>query len=368
LELKLVFSGDRPDDELTAEDLRFKPPRLAEDILRPFLQKYWRIDGDLKRLSGERDQNFQVTTADGTQYVYKIASSIEVPALVDFQIQALLHLENGDPEIPVPRIVHSDDGNAFETLADDRGESHAVRVLSYVPGVPVGSVGAPSLETVENIGSLQGRVCRAFTDFDHHAAMHFMPWDIMNGLVTSRSLRTDYLKDGLAEQCASSLARLESDSLPRMHAFPHQVIHNDAHSWNVMCDADNPSTITGVIDFGDLAKRPMLVDLATSLASIIEHSSTPLQSAAALVRGFNRFMPVPEEQLELLYDATLTRTILIVQLTEFHVANKDVDAKFGSQELVEAKTALRKLLAIDPSEFLDFIYSAVATTTLSGED
>ena len=135
-----------------------------------------------------------------------------------------------------------------------------------------------------------------------------------------------------------------------------------------MCDADNPSTITGVIDFGDLAKRPMLVDLATSLASIIEHSSTPLRSAAALVRGFDRFMPVPEEQLELLYDATLTRTILIVQLTEFHVANKDVDSKFGSQELAEAKTALRKLLAINPSEFLEFIYSAVATTTSPGED
>jgi Ser/Thr protein kinase RdoA (MazF antagonist) len=367
LELNLVFSSDRPDDELTAEDLRFKPPRLSEDILRPFLQKYWRIDGDLKRLSGERDQNFQVTTADGTQYVYKIASSIEVPELVDFQIQALLHLEKEDPEIRVPRIVHSDDGNAFETLADDRGESHAVRVLSYVPGVPVGSVSPPSLATVEQIGALQGRVCQAFTGFDHDAATHFMPWDIMNGLVISRNLRTDYLQDGLAEICEPSLERLEKESLPRMHALAHQVIHNDAHSWNVMCDPDDPSTITGVIDFGDMVKRPLVVDLATSLTSVIEHSQTPLQSSAALLRGFRKFMAISEVQLDLLYDAVLARAIMTVQLTEFRFRNTQADVSIGDEDLPEAKAGLLKLLAIDPAEFRDFVYAAKATDASPGD-
>jgi hydroxylysine kinase len=354
-------------DELTADDLRFRPPSLSEDLLKPFLVNNWKIDGDLKRLSGERDQNYQVTTADGTRYVYKVASSIEVPELVDFQVRALLHLEESDPAIPVPRMVRSANENMVETVVDDAGEAYAARVLSYVPGVPVGSVGPPSLQTAEQIGALQGRVCRAFDGFDHDAAMHFMPWDIMNGLVISQSLRTDYLKDGLAEQCALSLDRLESDSLPRMHEFAHQVIHNDAHSWNVMCDSDNPSTITGVIDFGDLAKRPLLVDLATSLASIIEHSSTPLESSAALIRGFQRHMSLPPEQLELVYDATLARTILIVQLTEFHVANTDVDEKFGREELAEAKIALQKLLAIDASEFLDFIYASEPTAVSPGD-
>ena len=354
-------------DDLTADDLRFRPPNLSEDLLKPFLVNNWKIDGDLKRLNGERDQNYRVTTADGTQYVYKIASSIEVPALVDFQVQALLHLENTNPDIPVPRMVRSANENMVETVLDDTGEAYAVRVLSYIPGEPVGSVGSPSLQTAEQIGALQGRVCRAFDGFDHDAAMHFMPWDIMNGLVISRSLRTDYLKDGLAEQCAPSLERLESDSLPRMHTFAHQVIHNDAHSWNVICDPDNPSTITGVIDFGDLAKRPLLVDLATSLASIIEHSPNPLQSSAALIGGFQRHMPLPLEQLELVYDATLARTILIVQLTEFHVANTDVDAKFGREELAEAKIALQKLLAISPSEFLDFIYASEPMAVSPGD-
>ena len=354
-------------DELTADDLRFKPPKLSADILKPFLRKYWHIEGNFERLSGERDQNFRVTTADGTRFVYKIASSIEVPALVDFQIQALLHLEHADPDIPVPRIVRSVSGNAFETLLDDAGEAYAVRVLSYVPGVPVGSLDSPSLDTVEQIGALQGRVCRAFTGFDHDAATHFMPWDILNDLVISRSLRIDYLTDGLAELCAPSLVRLETDSLPRMHDLPHQVIHNDAHSWNVMCHADNPSTITGVIDFGDLVKRPLVVDLATSLVSVIEHSPTPLHASAALVSGFSKHMQVPAEQLELLYDAILARAIMTVQLIDFRVRNTDVEASVGAEELPEAKVGLRKLIAIDPAEFLDFVYAKNQTAASPGD-
>ena len=354
-------------DQLTADDLRFRPPSLSKELLKPFLLDHWKIDGDLERLSGERDQNYRVTTADGTQYVYKIASSIEVPALVDFQVRALLHLENTDPGIPVPRMVRSTDENTVETLLDGTGEAHAVRVLSYIPGVPIGSVDSSSVNTAEQIGALQGRVCRAFTNYDHDAATHFMPWDIMNGLVISRSLRTKYLEDGLAEICAPSLERLENDSLPRMHQLPHQVIHNDAHSWNVMCDPDNPSTITGMIDFGDMVKRPLLVDLATSLASVIEHSSTPMHSSAALVCGFKQFMPIPAEQLDLLYDAILARAIMTVQLLEFRFRNTDVGASLGDEDLPEAKAGLLKLLALDAAEFRDFVYAAGAKDASPGD-
>lgn len=346
-------------DELTAEDLRFTPPNFPEDILRGFLSKHWGIEGDFKRLTGERDQNFQITTADGVQFVYKIASSIEEPVLVDFQIQALLHLQTTDPEIPVPRVIRSNDGNVSETLINDAGEAHAARVLSYVPGVPLGSFGAPSTETIEQIGALQGRLCRAFYDFDHSAATSFMPWDIMNGLVISRSLRTQYLKNGLQKICAPALERLESTSLPRMHNLPHQVVHNDAHSGNVMCNPDKSSAITGIIDFGDLVKRPLVVDLSTALTSIIQDGQEPLQDSTALLRGFSQYMSVPEDQLELLYDAVLARAILSVQLLEFRVAKTDVDADIRDSHLPEARMGLEKIMAINPAEFLDIITAAV---------
>lgn len=340
---------------LTVDDLRFTPPGLPHDVLATLLRDRWNLEGEFKALTGERDQNLRVRSADGTQYVLKIASSIENPVLVDLQVQALLHLEQCDPGIPAPRMLRSVDGKVVETLTDDSGDDYAVRLLTYVPGVPLASRGLPSLETVSAIGALQGRMCRALASFRHDAGSQFMPWDILNDLVVSPVLRTEYLRDGLAKQCEAVLARLESDTLPRMHALPHQIIHNDAHAGNIMVDPDDPSSVTGVIDFGDMVDRPIVVDLSTSLASMAERSPGPVSAAAALVHGFQQHMPVPIKQLELLYDATLARAIMTVQLLEFRVRNTDVDPGVASADLPNAKTGLRKLLRVDEARLLDAV-------------
>jgi hydroxylysine kinase len=344
---------------LTADDLRFSPPRLSEDLLGPYLSKHWGIEGELGRLSGERDQNFRITAANGSRYVFKIGSPLEDLALVDFQIQALLHLEASDPGIPVPRIRRSVSGKLFETLATDAGD-HPVRVLSWVDGVRLGDFDPPSHETIAQIGALQGRMCRAFQGFEHEGSSHFMPWDILNGLVVSESLRNDYLRGDLAERCAPALEHLSTYALPRMRELPHQVIHNDAHSGNVLCDPNDPATITGVIDFGDLVHRPIVVDLATSLASIVESSEEPIPASAALVGGFVQYSNIPPEQLELVYDALLARAIMIVQLLQFRADHTDVDASLVEEDIPDVKRGLERALDMNRTEFLDALRHAVS--------
>jgi hypothetical protein len=279
--------------------------------------------------------------------------------LVDFQIQALLHLEASDPGIPVPRIRRSLSGNLFETLATDQGD-HPVRVLSWVDGVRLGDFDPPSHDTIAQIGALQGRICRAFLGFKHEGGSHFMPWDILNGLVVSESLRNDYLRGDLAERCAPALEHLSTYALPRMRELPHQIIHNDAHSGNVLCDPNDPATITGVIDFGDLVHRPIVVDLATSLASIIESSEEPVPASAALVSGFVQYSDIPPEQLELVYDALLARAIMIVQLLQFRADHTDVDASLVEEDIPDVKRGLERALNMNRTEFLDALRQAVS--------
>jgi hydroxylysine kinase len=346
----------RLQSDLTAERLRFTPPQLPEDRLARFLEERWGITGEFKPLSGERDQNLRVCADDGTQYVFKIASPLEDMLLVDFQVQALLHLRRADPGIPVPHIVPSLMGKAVETMATDTVD-HVIRLLSWIDGAPMGDFDPPSLNTIEQVGALQGRVCRAFGEFEHSAGSHFMPWNILNGLVVSDELRTEYLRDGLAERCAPALQRLETESLPKMQQLPTQIIHNDAHSGNVMCDPTSPDSVTGVIDFGDLTQGPLLVDLATSMTSVLERSDTPPEAAAALVRGFETHMPLPDDQRELLYDATLARAIMTVQLMEFRVQRTEVDSEFRDIDLPFVKQGLDKLLHIDSDDFLQAVRS-----------
>jgi Ser/Thr protein kinase RdoA (MazF antagonist) len=344
---------------LSLTEFRFVPPDLPVDALADFLQLHWGVTGNLKPLSGERDQNFRVRTEDDTHYVLKVASPIEDPALIDFQVQALLHLEKTDPGIPVPRIVRAASGDSVETLVTADG-NHPVRLLSWIDGAPMGDFDPPGLDTISQVGNFQGRICKAFEGFEHVGASHFMPWNILNGLVVTQELKTRYLRDGLAEQCGRALHRLEFDSLPRMQRLPTQIIHNDAHRGNVMCNPLNSHILTGIIDFGDLIRAPLVVDLATSLTSILERSDKPLDAVAALVRGFQTHIRLPDEQRELLYDATLARAIMTVQLLEFQVQNAEVDPDLRNIELPESKQGLRKLLCVDPDDFMQAIQNGAS--------
>ena len=338
--------------ELTPEELRFTPPELDEASIAGFVERHWGLRGELRRLAGERDQNFRLRLDDGRQFVVKIASPAEDPALVDYHVKALLHIARRDSDLPTPRILPATDDRSVCEYLSQAGESHAVRLLTWVAGVPLGSIPVLPLHAVHATGQLQGRLCRAFADFAHPAQHHFMPWDALNGLVESPALRYGYLPDSLEGRCAPIFERLEHESLPRMRALPAQVIHNDAHRGNIMCDPNDAASVTGVIDFGDLAFRPIVTDLATSLTSFTGHFHDPLVIASTLVSGFRSIMAIDDAQLALLYDALLTRAILTVQLLTYRVLHAGAPESVRTVDLAESVVNLEVALSMEPDRFL----------------
>lgn len=342
-------------DVLTAESLRFAPPQLQLTALHEFLETRWGVRGTLEQLPGERDQNCRVTTDDGRRFVLKVSGILEDPALVDFQVKALQHIATTDPDLPVPKLIPSLAGNVVEELVVDRTQRHAVRLLTYLDGRPLGQFPPPDKTTLGHIGALQGRLCHALASFTHPAASHFMPWDSLNGLVVSPQLRAMPMPGSLAKRCAPILDRLEHESLARMRALPVQVIHNDGHCGNVLCDPDKPEQVVGLIDFGDMTERPLIVELATSLTSMMEDSRDALGDSAALVAGFEAFMPLPDAARELLFDAVLARAILVVELLTFRMQNDATLVPVLRDALDDATRGLEAALATDPRHFLEAI-------------
>jgi Ser/Thr protein kinase RdoA (MazF antagonist) len=337
---------------LTADDLRFTPPAFEPSVLVPFLEDHYGITGQLTRLAGERDQNLRVTTGGRGEFVLKISSPDEDSPVIDFQIKALKHIEAVDPDLPVPRLVQSLLGAETTALCDASGAIHAVRLVTFVPGEPLIAHDPPSLDTIRQIGALQGRLCLALGEFCHPAENHFMPWDSLNGLVVSDTLRTDYMPAQLADACAPVLDRLANGGLARLQSLPAQVIHNDAHVGNLLCEPGAAETVTGVIDFGDIVRRPLVVDLSTSLQSLIERDRNIAQMTRALVGGFEEFVALPQEQRTMLADALFARLILTVQLMSFRVENElDPRDELRDVELPRAILALEHMLAFDPDQF-----------------
>jgi len=252
----------------------------------------------------------------------------------------------------VPRLVLSLQGEESTALCDASGTIHAVRLVTFVPGEPLIAHDPPSLDTIRQIGALQGRLCLALCDFSHPAENHFMPWDSLNGLVVSDSLRTSYMPPQVADACAPVLNRLANGGLVRLQSLPAQVIHNDAHVGNLMCEPGAPENVAGVIDFGDIVRRPVVVDLSTSLQSLFERDRNIVEVTRALVGGFEEFVVLPQEQRAVLADALYARLILTIQLTSFRVENNlDPGNEQRDVELPRMIFALENMLALDQDQF-----------------
>ena len=356
------MSDARPmDQSLTAGALRFTPPKFGSAEAVRILEARYGVAGSVQPLIGERDQNFHVTTPDGREFVLKISSPDEPAELVDFQVQAFAHIAKGPPGIDVPRHVPTVDREPACTHTDDRGVGHAVRLLTYLPGVPLTLDPAPSLATFGRVGALQARLCVALQGFRHPAAARFMPWDTMNRLALSPGLRRGHLPAHLAESCEAALRRIGEHLLPALAKQPAQVIHNDVHARNLLCDAEDPERVTGILDFGDMVERPLVIDLATSVASIAQHAPDPLVAAVAMARGFEAELALPDGQLECLPDAILLRAILTCQLVSFQIAVGNNPGELRERVLPASLAALECWLAADRDRFLDLLAGGDST-------
>lgn len=303
--------------QLTPEDLGFTPPAFLVEKISDILQNAYGLAGTLKKLEGERDQNHLLHTEDGSQYVVKISNHHEDIAVINFQIRALLHIEQLDPGMPVPRPQRTLDGQLTSALTDPAGHSHAVRLVSYLPGIPYNEY-SPPLEILKKIGALQGRLCQSLSNFQHRASRHFMPWDISNGLVFNDHLLAEAQPD-VRTLVSCFLPRLRSDTYPLLPALRRQVIHNDGHRGNMLRADAHSDNVVGVIDFGDMVEAPLVQDLAVSVASFIRGRPDPLEAIGKIAAGFHSVVPLRESELNILPDLVIMRLTLALLLIDFRL-------------------------------------------------
>ena len=114
--------------------LQAQAPAFSSQEAEAIAQRAFDIQASAHPLDSERDQNFQLRAKDGSEWVLKIANPAENPALLDMQTQALLHIAQVDPSLPIPRVKVTPDGALFHEIDAADGRRFIVRVLSFLPG------------------------------------------------------------------------------------------------------------------------------------------------------------------------------------------------------------------------------------------
>lgn len=297
--------------------LHLAAPPVSITQAQSLAAEYFGVRGTVEPLGGERDRNFRVQESDGRAWVLKIANPAEPPGLGQLQTAALLHIAKTDPSLPVPRIrfplhgttsaVNWQPPSRSDGATDPTALGCQVRMCSYLTGTLLQHV-PPSSDLRGRIGGQLARLDLALDGFRHPAAQHDLLWDASKAYRVADLLDPDDLR---GRELLDHFGRHAANLLPQVR---HQVIHNDANPQNIVADGTG-EFITGIIDFGDIIRAPLVQEVATACAYQLVDGAGPLDAAGDIVGGYHRINPLTDTEIDVLFDLIVARLILIMAIT-----------------------------------------------------
>ncbi len=322
------------------------PAFTAEDATWIAFERYG-IRSMARVLAGERDLNFRLTDADRRDHVLKIWNHTQDPDVVRFQLAVLSHIAETDPGLPVARVMPGTDGEEFQVLKDYAGITHPAGLLSWLDGAFMRD--APLTDELKRqLGRALARLDLALAGFRHPAEERELIWDVCR-VTQLRAFARDIPTGPERDLVKRSLDRFETESRAALTNLRRQVVHNDFNPDNILLDPQDLTTVTGIIDFGDVLYAPLICDLAIACAYQLSGSGDPLDELLPMVTGFNEAYPLEEEELAALpglVRARLLCTLLIsTRMATLFPENRAY--LLGDNPLAAARLA--RMDALDPA-------------------
>ncbi len=313
-------------------------PGLSPALVAELLQRDYGITGTLKELVSERDQNFQVETANAS-FVLKIANAREDRGFLDLQNAVLRHIEATDATLGVQRLVPGREG--ADIVDWHMGSAiHAVRLLTYLPGRLLSSVAVtPAL--LESLGGFMGRLSQALQGFGHPAAHRpgFL-WNLDEVMAVKPWLAD--VKPEPRDLVARIFARYENNVLPGLPHLRGAVLHQDANDNNIVVN-QHGTEVTGLIDFGDMTYGRQINELAVTLAYTLLDAEDIYKAAAPLISAYAKLFAITEAEADVLFDLAAARLAASVCIS----SHRAKDYPDNDYLLVSQAPAIRLLERLD---------------------
>ncbi|MGE0441409.1 MAG: aminotransferase class III-fold pyridoxal phosphate-dependent enzyme [Gemmatimonadales bacterium] len=294
---------------MTTLPLSYEVPAVDPALLAVFVAERYGLTGRFVELPGERDRNFRLIAASGA-YVVKVAGATEQRAVLELQDAALARLEERAPSLDLPRVVPARNGERITEFAIG-GQPHLVRILTWVPGVPLATVEPRTRLQFRTLGSALARLHAGLGGFDHPAANRTLKWDLgQAGWVEGH---WDRLPTVARRQLAARMFRpFRDEVLPRWTELPQSVIYGDANDYNVLVaePPGEPRPVVSLIDFGDMVRSATVADLAIAISYAALDQPDPLAVAAIVVEGYAEHRTLTDAELAALFPSVCARLVV----------------------------------------------------------
>ena len=325
-------------------------PTFSAQEASDLASRYFGIRATASPLPSERDQNFRLVGDSCAQYVLKIANALEDRGMLEAQNEAMSTLSSQG--LVCPRVYAAPDGETIVEVRSPTGTRHWMRLVSYVPGIPMGELLRHSDALLVDLGRRVGQFDRGLAGLYHPSAHRKFHWDLAQALPVIGEYRTLVDDPALLAVVDRLVADYERDVVPLLPSLPKSVIHSDANDYNVIVGGQGDletrgQRVAAIIDFGDMVYSYTVGGLAIAIAYAVLDKPDPLAAAVQVVRGYHRERPLQENEIAALYGLVCMRLCTSVCMAAYQRQQRADDPYLDiSQGPIRA--TLPRLAAIHP--------------------
>ncbi|EDW04088.1 hydroxylysine kinase [Drosophila grimshawi] len=281
-------------------------PKIEPENVEPLVRRLYGITvSELKELNAYDDRNYWIQADCNVKnplivshcphgYVLKILNALDSKKedFVDAQNQLLLYLAKQNVQCPRPIANARGSYYSVEQLS---GNGHVVRLLEYIPGKMFHEVDVTK-NLLYQSGEYLAKLDRALKSFTHKAyETHKTLWMLQSvpQLRDFLYVLEDHQRKALCEEIIDTF---ESKVLRLINLLELQIIHGDYNEQNILVNATNPDRpnsyrVTGVIDFGDTSRSPLIFELGIAMTYMMLQAKD-LASGGIFLAGYTSVQSV----------------------------------------------------------------------------
>ncbi len=212
------------------------------------------------------------------------------------------HLRQRDASLPVPRVIKTIDGREVGVVKS--GEATlATLLIDHLAGVHL-RTGRAAAAALRNMGTVLARIDLALEGFFHPALEQALVWDVRRLPELAGCL--ELLEPASLRKAVAEIVRAFQLRLPALDRLRAQAIHGDYHAGNVLLDRAG-LTVTGVVDFGDMIRAPLVFEVAVAMAELLTEGIAPLEELTELLQGYTAVQKLQAAEVDCLYDLVTAR-------------------------------------------------------------
>ena len=254
----------------------------------------------------------------------KIGNPADDPGVIDMQTQALLHVAQTDPTLPVMRLVPTLDDEFQAHVTGPDGRSHIVRLVTLLPGRTM-EPDELRLDTLHSFGVACARLGRALRGFFHPSAGHPLLWNVKHALELRPLVQ--HIPDAARRAVVDEvLDRFEQHVRPVFGDLRAQVIHNDLTPDNCLFDPEQ--RVSGIIDFGDMAHSALICDFVSTVEPLMGERPDHFESLEATAAGYASVTPFLDDEIAVLPDLLLARWATTAVISAWRVRSYPENAEY----------------------------------------